>query len=220
MTLRTLLGTGLLMTALPLCAGGFEVDAQGARAAGMGGACVAQAADPTAIFCNPGALALIPKKKSAAVGMSASAFNESLYQGLPPGPGAGTAAEQITPRTMRPHAFIALPFGANAVFGTGFYHPFAMHTEWKAPDGFAGRFAATSSNIDAYDFAPVIGTKIGESFGIGIGAIYRTSSISAARRVTTFVTGTPREIASLTMNSDARHSLGYTAGLFFRAAAV
>src|SRR5438067_4485990 len=220
MTLRTILASGLLMTALPLCAGGFEVDPQSARAAGMGGACVAQAADPAAMVCNPGALALIPKKKSASIGISASAFNESLYQGLPPGPGAGTAAEQTTPRTLRPHAFLALPFGAHAVFGTGFYHPFAMHTEWKTPDVFAGRFTATSSNIEAYDFAPVIGTKIGDSFGIGIGAVYRTSSLSAARRVTTLVAGTPREIASLTMKSDARHSFGYTAGLFFRATAV
>lgn len=221
MTLRTLLGTGLLIVALPLCGGGFEVDAHGARAAGMGGACVAQAVDPTAILCNPGALALIPKKKSAAVGVSASAFNESLYQGLPPGPGAGTAAEQTTPRTLLPHAFIALPLGANAVFGTGFYHPFAMHTDWKKPDVFAGRFVATSSNIDAYDFAPTIGTKIGNSFGIGAGAIYRTSNISAARRVTAIdtTTGVRREVASFTLKSDSRHSIGYTAGVFFRASA-
>lgn len=219
MTLRTLIGTGLLMAALPLGAGGFEVDAQTARAAGMGGACVAQAADASALLCNPGALALIPKKKSASIGISASAFNESLYQGLPPGPGAGTAAEQTTPRTLQPHAFISLPLGANAVFGTGFYHPFVMHTEWKAPDAFAGRFNATTSNIDAYDFAPVIGTKIGDSFGIGIGAVYRTSSISSARRLATTVAGNPREIAALTMKSDSRHSIGYTAGLFFRASA-
>src|SRR5207248_6186790 len=36
-TMRTLCGAGLLLAALPLCAGGFEIDAQGARAAGMGG---------------------------------------------------------------------------------------------------------------------------------------------------------------------------------------
>ncbi|MEA2237480.1 MAG: long-chain fatty acid transport protein [Thermoanaerobaculia bacterium] len=217
-TLRMLVGTGLLMTALPLCAGGFEVESQGARAAGMGGACVAQAIDPTAIFCNPGALALIPKKKGAAIGVSASAFNQSLYQGLPPGPGAGTAAEQSTPRAIQPHAFIALPFGANVVFGTGFYHPFAMHTDWKAPDVFAGRFTSTSSRIDAYDFAPTAGVRVGDSFGFGAGAIYRTSNISAARRLATTAAGVQQEIASFTLKSDTRHSIGWTAGLFVRPA--
>src|ERR1700740_2049361 len=111
--MRNLLVVSLFLSALPLYAGGFEVEAQGARAAGMAGACVAQAADPTAGFCNPGALALIPKKKSAALGMSAAAFHESLYQGLPPGAGAGTASQQVTPRTMQPHAFAAVPLGAN-----------------------------------------------------------------------------------------------------------
>src|ERR1051325_1621380 len=110
--MRNLFGLACLLAALPLYAGGFEVEAQGARAAGMAGACVAQAADPTAGFCNPGALALIPKK------MSAAAFHESLYQGLPPGAGAGTASQQATPRTMQPHAFAAVPLGANAILGT------------------------------------------------------------------------------------------------------
>jgi long-chain fatty acid transport protein len=219
MTLRMLVGTGLLMTALPLCAGGFEVDAQGARAAGMGGACVAQASDPTALFCNPGALALIPKKKSASIGMSASAFNQSLYQGLPPGPGAGTAAEQITPRTIQPHAFITLPLGANVVWGTGFYRPFAMHTEWKNPDVFAGRFTSTSSRIETYDLATTAGVSVGSSFGFGAGAIYRTSNIAADRRLTTLSGGVAKEIASLTLKSDSRHSIGWTAGVFVRPAA-
>lgn len=213
MTQRTLFAAGLLLATLPLHAGGFEIDAQGARSAGMAGACVAQASDPTAVFCNPGALALIPKKKGSSVGISTSAFNESLYQGLPPGVGAGTASRQTTPRTNLPHAFLALPVRKHAVFGIGYYHPFRMQTEWAAPDQFAGRFVATSSMIEAYDITPVIALHAGDKFGIGGGAIYRTSSISSARRLSTLFAGTQPEIASLSMNSDSRHSLGWTAGL-------
>src|SRR6185369_13740262 len=139
MSQRALFAAALLLSTLPLLAGGFEIDAQGARAAGTGGACVAVADDPSALFCNPGALGLIPKKKAASVGMSASEFHESLYQGLPPGVGAGTAAKQVTPRTKQPHAFASLPFRRNAIIATGFYHPFRMNTEWAAPSQFAGR---------------------------------------------------------------------------------
>lgn len=216
MTQRMLFAAALLLGAVSLQAGGFAIDAQGARAAGMAGACVAQANDPASLFCNPGALALIPKKKGASVGVSASKFNESLYQGLPPGIGAGTAAEQTTPQTLQPHAFASLPVGAHAVFGTGFYHPFHMSTEWASPSQFAGRFDATSSSVEAYDITSAIALNIGDLLGIGIGGIYRTTSMSSSRHVTVLDGSTPREIASLTMKSDARRSVGFTAGFLLR----
>lgn len=216
MTQRALFAAALLLSTLSLHAGGFATGAQGARSAGMAGACVAIADDPSALFCNPGALALIPKKKSMSLGLSASKLNESLYQGLPPGIGAGTAAEQMTPHALQPHAFAALPLGPHAVFGTGFYHPFRMSTEWAAPAEFAGRFEATSSRIEAYDLAPVIALNIGDVAGIGIGGIYRTSSMSSSRRLTTLSNNTQYEIAALTMKSDARQSYGWTAGLLLR----
>ena len=217
MSLRALLGPGVLLIALPLCAGGFETDPQGARAAGLAGACVASVNDATAVFCNPGALALIPKRKGAAVGVSASAFNHSFYQGLPPGAGAGTAAQQTTPRAMQPHLFAAIPLGANAVLGTGFYHPFRMNTEWTGPDQFAGRFVATSSKIEVYDLATTVAVHAGDRFGLGAGVIYRTSSMAAARHVQT---DAQQEIGALTMTTDAKRSLGYTAGIFLRPAAA
>jgi long-chain fatty acid transport protein len=210
---------GLVLVALPLFGGGFEVESQGARAAGMAGACVAQATDPTAIWCNPGALALIPKKKAASLGMSGSTFNESLYQGLPPGVGAGTAAEQKRPKTMLPHAFIAIPLGKSAVLGTGYYHPFRMQTDWANPNAFAGRFTATSSSIEAYDFSQIVSVAFGSGFGIGAGVIYRSSSLSAARRLSVLSSGVTSEIASMTMKSDTKRALGWTGGIFIRPSA-
>ena len=205
-----------LLAALPAFAGGFAVEAQGARSAGMAGACVAQAGDATALFCNPGALALLPKKKGGAAGLMGSEFKDSLYQGLPPGIGAGTAAQQARPRTIVPHVFATVPLGQNGVFGTGFYHPFRMQTDWEAPNQFAGRFTATSSKIEAYDISPAFALKLGDSFGIGAAGIYRTSTLSSARRLATTSNGAQQEIASLTMKSDSRHSIGWTAGMLIR----
>jgi long-chain fatty acid transport protein len=222
MTMRARIGTGLLIGTLfgvlPLRAGNFELDPPGARAAGMGGACVAQANDPSAIFCNPGALALIPKKKGAALGADASTFNESLYQGLPPGIGAGTAAEQKKPKNILPHLFIALPLGNNAVMGAGYYHPFQLHTEWADPGNFAGRFIATSSKVETFDITPTVSMRLGDNIGIGAGLIYRSSSLSADHRVSVLSGGVAREVASQAMKSDTRRSIGYSAGLFIRPA--
>ncbi|HET9210757.1 MAG TPA: hypothetical protein VFR03_10185, partial [Thermoanaerobaculia bacterium] len=89
--LYRLTAAGILCAALVtprLEAAGFGFFTQGGRATGMAGAYVAQADDPTAIFYNPGGLALLKDRKSVSVGTAATSFNEALYQGLPPGIGA------------------------------------------------------------------------------------------------------------------------------------
>ena len=199
-----------------LQAGAFEFHWPSARAAGMGGACIA-ATDPSAIACNPGALALMKKKKGAAVGMETGAFNESLYQGLPPGVGAGTAAEQKTPLSFVPHLYATVPFGKSAVLGTALYHPYREHTEWKSPDAFAGRFLATRSEIDAFDFTTALATPLTPSIGVGGSLIYRSSNISASRRIAADLSGTQREVASVSMKSDTKRSLGWSAGILAKA---
>ena len=75
----------------PAFAAGFEFPTQSAKALAMGGTFVAQANDPTAIYYNPGGLGLLAKKKGASLGLTTSKLNESLYQGLAPGIGAGTS---------------------------------------------------------------------------------------------------------------------------------
>src|SRR6185369_5555144 len=98
--MKRLAVSALLIAFAPLLrAGAFEFRWTSARAAGMGGACVA-ATDPSAIACNPGALALAFKPKGAAVGMAAAKFKESLFQGLAPGVGAATASQQKTPMSV------------------------------------------------------------------------------------------------------------------------
>lgn len=201
--------------AAPLHASGFQVPWKGARSGGMGGACVA-AIDPTAIACNPGAIALLPKKKGASVGITATAFNESLYQGLPPGVGEGTAAEQETPMSFLPHVYIALPLGASAVLGTGLDTPYRMQTEWSEPDDFAGRFLAKSSELNTYDLTQTVAANLG-GIGLGVGVIWRSSDFSVGRNLATVVSGTTREIGSLAVKTDTERAFGWTAGAIVKA---
>jgi len=197
-----------------LHAGAFEFQWPGARAMGMGGACVA-ASDPSAIACNPGALALMKKKKGAAAGIEGGAFNESLYQGLA-GIGGGTAAEQKTPLSLLPHLYVTLPLGSSGVIGTGLYHSYRETTEWRAPDQFAGRFLATRSEIDAIDFTTAWSAALMPGFGVGAALVYRSSNVSVSRRVATQIAGVPKEVATLSMKSDTKRSLGWSAGLLAR----
>ncbi len=202
------------LAALPAFGGGLEFHWPSARAAGLGGACTAMA-DPSSLPCNPGALAMLAKPKNAAAGLTATAFNESLYQGLPPGVGAGTAAEQETPRAMIPHVYGTVPLPMGFVLGTGLYTPVRMHTEWSNPDEFSGRFIASRSELTAYD-VPIVAAKRLGAFGIGGGVVWRSSSVEFSRNLTANVAGEDHEIAGVSTKTDVQRSLGFTAGLLFK----
>lgn len=200
--------------ALPLHASGFAFADQGAKAAGMAGAFVAQASDPSAIVYNPGGLALLEKKKSISAGMAVAAFNESLYQGLPPGIGIGATGQQETAPAIPPHAYVILPVGRRMVAGVGLYSPFRMRTEWADPGAFVARHLATKSEIQAWDVAPTLGLQLSPSLGVGLGAVYRTSEISVSRRIAG--QGTDADIGSLDMKTDMEPGYGWTAGLLYK----
>lgn len=200
---------------LPLQASGFAFTDQGAKAAGMAGAFVAQASDPSAIVYNPGGLALLEKKKSISAGMAVAAFNESLYQGLAPGIGIGATGQQETAPAIPPHVYVTLPVGRRMVAGVGIYSPFRMRTEWADPGVFVARHLATKSEIQAWDVAPTLGLQLSPSLGVGLGAIYRTSEISVSRRLAG-QEGTGADIASLDMKTDMEPGYGWTAGLLYK----
>lgn len=202
-----------VVAVLPVHGAGFAFVDQGGKAAGLAGAFTAQAIDPSAIVYNPGGLGLLKKKKSVSAGMAFSAFNESLYQGLAPGIGAGTTGEQETAPGMPPHAYVTMPVGKRMVAGLGAYSPFRMHTEWANPGAFAARHDATMSKIEAWDFAPTLGVQVTPGLGVGIGAIYRTSQISVSRRIGSTGPDGPVDVASLDVETDMEPGYGWTAGI-------
>jgi long-chain fatty acid transport protein len=210
------LGLVLSLGATRLDAGGLAMEDQGARAGGMGGAFMAQAADPTAIFYNPGALALLPKKKGLAAGVSLSSIRQSSFQGVSPGIGAGTTGEQKSERLTLPYAFATAPLGARAVSGLGAYTPYRLHNEWSAPNTFSGRYLATSSDIETLDLAPTVGFQLTPTIGIGAGAIYRRSTLSASRRIGATLSGSIADIAVADLETDSTSSTGWHAGLLWR----
>jgi long-chain fatty acid transport protein len=204
------------LVAAPLFAAGFDLPTQSAKALAMGGAFVAQANDPTAIYYNPGGLGLLKKKKSASLGATFGQFNESLYQGLTPGIGTGTTGEQETELTTVPHVFGTIPFGAHIVTGVGVYSPFGMKTEWADPATYPGRRIAYRSELSSLDIATSAGIALGQSFGIGGSFIFRTSDYGASRRLTILDEGVVRDIATLEMKTDTERSYTWSAGVLHR----
>jgi long-chain fatty acid transport protein len=200
-----------------LNADGLSLIDPNARAAGMGGAYVAQASDPTAIFYNPGGLALLKKKKGLSAGVSLSSIRESSFQGLPSGIGAGTTGTQEKKLTTLPYLFSSAPIGGRVVGGVGAYTAYRAHSEWAEPSLFSGRYLATESEIDALDLAPTFAIAITPNFGIGGGAIYRRTTLSASRRIGATLAGNITDVAEISMETDSTSSTGWQAGILFRA---
>jgi long-chain fatty acid transport protein len=213
MTVKTSIALLALCVALPLSAQTFGD--QSARAAGMGGAFVAQVDDPSAIYYNPGALGLLTKKKGATAGAAYTKRAEGLFQGLPPGIAAGTTAAQKSGTATLPFVFGTAPFGAHLVSGIGIYSPLRIESNWTAPDTYAGRFLATRSRIVTQDVATMFGLTAA-NFGIGGGAIMRTSSIAMDRRLGSTLAGTIRDVATLQMKTDDVRAYGWSAGMLVR----
>jgi long-chain fatty acid transport protein len=188
-----------------------------ARAAGMGGAYVAQASDPTAIFYNPGGLALLKKKKGLSAGASFSSTRQSSFQGLPPGVGAGTTAQQESKMATLPYAFATAPVSARIVGGLGAYTSYRARSEWADPAQFSGRYLATESQLEALDVAPTFGIALTPNLGIGGGAIYRRTTLSASRRIGATLAGAITDVASVSMETDTTSSTGWHAGILYRA---
>ena len=199
----------------PLAATGLIVD-QTARASGVGGAYVAQVDDASAVFFNPGAMALLSKKKGVSAGAATSSFRPFHFQGRAPGAGAGTTGEQSTAMDVAPSLFFTAPGGSRVVLGGGAFSSIRMRSEWEAPEGFAGRHLSTASSVEAYDVTTAAGLQLTPSLGIGASAVYRTASLSLDRRLASTVGGAARDIAAQSIETDTESTLGWSAGLLLR----
>lgn len=201
------------MSGAPLLGSGFSATEPSVKAMGLGGAFAARADDPTAGFYNPGALALV-KKGKLTVGLVPVSLNESQYQGLPPGIGAGTAAEQEKDIVLRPHAFALLPLSPKLKLGIGAYTPFGFQNEWADPGQFAGRYISTSSELETYDVNTNLAVQLSPSFGIGFGAIYRTSRLTMGRRLgaNNPADGELVDVGSFGIESEWEYGFGWDVG--------
>ncbi|MCB1037186.1 MAG: outer membrane protein transport protein [Acidobacteria bacterium] len=225
---RTLWKRLVLALLLPVLAGpgfeqaawaaGFELFAQGGKAAGLAGAFVARADDPSAVFYNLGGLALAPTEKRYTLGVTALDLREGLYQGLPPGPGAGTASSQGERMSFLPHLYLVLPVGDDLKVAFALVSPFVLDTRWQDADAFAGRSVATSANLMTYDLMAGVSYPLTPRLGVGLALVYRISELSLDRR---FQADDPGggpglDVASVAVTSDTSQGLGWSVGALHR----
>ena len=205
------------LAAGPMHAAGFSIFEQGTKAMGMAGAFTAQADDPSLLFHNAGGLAFVEERAFSA-GFTWIHGLKAELEGANPFPGEGYSAEQKKLSEFPPHLYYVQPINATWKFGFGINSPFGLVTEWENPNQFAGRFISSKAALQAIDLNPTIGWQISPTFGLGIGAIGRISSVELNRSVPQVNPFTQQvvDVARLKLEGDFSEGYGFNVGILHK----
>jgi long-chain fatty acid transport protein len=134
--------------------GGYQLNEQGARAVGMGGAFVAQASDPSAVYYNPAGLTSLNGINLLA-GMNfmipSSTYNTEI----------NTKSQVFTPVNF----YGTYQVNDKIFAGLGVYNPFGLGIDWPSPLG-------VKCDLHAWYINPSIAYKVNDKLSVGIGVSY------------------------------------------------
>jgi len=199
---------------------GFQLFEQGSKAQAMGGAFVATADDPSAIFYNVAGIAQ-QRHAQFLAGTTAITFSNQ-FSGDPTSEfTSGTTGYYRRHTFTLPNAYVVVPIGQNLTFGVGVMTPFGLRTNWQNP--WVGRFIASDSNIKTFGIEPALAWQTSDGrFAIGGGAEYRRARITLQRNnpfpgagVDPF-TGRIVDVANVYLTSDWESAWTWNAGVLFK----
>jgi long-chain fatty acid transport protein len=186
---------------------GFQVNLQGQKQQGMGGAGTAFCQDASTLFFNPGGASFVA--------------GNLIDLGFTPTIARGAFVELNSKEVSRTNSPLGTPFAAYGLFelkdssrlklGLAVYTPFGSTVQWE--DGWAGRFALTRLELKAVFFQPTISYLISKKIGIGIGFVYALGKVNLQKDIPVVDANGKYGHAEL---SGKANGLGYNFGVFFK----
>lgn len=185
---------------------GFQVNLQGQKQQGMGGAGTALMQDASSLFFNPGGVSFIKQS--------------SVNIGATPTIAKGAFLDANTNQVSRTNSPISYPFAAYGLFsikdssklkfGMAIYTPFGSTVQWE--DNWIGRFALTRLQLRAIFFQPNISYRLNEKLGLGLGLIYASGKVNLQKDIP--IINTNSDYAKAELNGKA-NGYGVNAGIYF-----
>ncbi|MBC7412719.1 MAG: outer membrane protein transport protein [Bacteroidia bacterium] len=176
--ITVLLTTCALATHLTtLVAGGFQLNAQGAKQLGMGHVGTGLATDASALFFNPGAISFAD---SARLRLAvAGTFINANIQYI-----NGSYSARNVPHLGTPINLYAsyqpiknIPLNV----GMAIYTPFGSQLQWE--NNWQGQAVIQEIKLKTIFYQPTVSYQIGKHFGIGIGYVIATGDFSLSKAV-------------------------------------
>lgn len=171
----------LLLATLPATAFGlgFRIVDHGAEATAKGGAFVATADNPSAVYHNPAGITQLSGTQVLVNGYAITL--ESTVN--PAAPGAADLDGKYEWQVV-PDAFVTWsPNDSRVSLGLGVYAPFGLGVEY--PDGAAFRTLAKKGKIQFFTTNPVLAFKVTDTLSVAVGATLNYSRAQLARGIVT-----------------------------------
>jgi len=199
----------LMVCAVTAFAGGYQINEHGARAMGMGGAFVAQAADASAIYFNPAGLGF--QKGFRFMGGTTVILPSTKFTG-----GAGTSMESLT--FFPSNLYLTYGMENGLTFGVGVFNPYGLGTEW--PASWDGRQQAVKTDLQTFYINPTIAYKFSDQLSIGVGVSYILGKVTLKQRVPTLSALAPAPTpaandGAITLDGDGT-GIGFNAGILYK----
>jgi long-chain fatty acid transport protein len=177
---RFLLSFFALTLFTPLCfSGGFQINLQGQKQAGMGHTGVGLISDATTLHFNCGAMSFL-KKQFAISGGTSLIFPRVVY--LEPAPGNYTSETVHNIGTPISFYFVSkLKKIEGLSLGLGIYNPYGSKQQW--PDDWIGQFLIREIDLKTFFVQPSASYKINDKLGIGAGFIYAFGSFGLRKGI-------------------------------------
>ena len=185
---------------------GFQVNLQGQKQQGMGGAGTAYMQDASSLFFNPGGASFV--------------HGNSIIAGVTPTFARGAFMDANTKEVSRTNSPVSTPFAAYGLFeikdssklklGLAIYTPFGSTVQWE--DGWTGRFALTRLELRAIFIQPTVSYRITDKLGIGAGFVYATGKVNLQKDIP--IINTDGDYAHAELNGKAQ-GYGFNAGIYF-----
>jgi len=152
---------------------GFSIYEHGSKAAAMGGAFIAQANDPSAIYFNP---AGITGLKGINVQLGLTVIQPQAYFVGPTDVDAKLYSPAKEETFYIPNFYATYKITEKLSAGLGFFVPFGLGSDWG--QDWVGRELATNSDVQVMELNPVIAYKVLDNLSLALGFEYGIASVT------------------------------------------
>ncbi|MGA1863286.1 outer membrane protein transport protein [Deferribacter thermophilus] len=200
----------ILLFPVLLYANGFQINEQGAKALGMGGAFVAQADDPSAVYFNPAGITQL-ERMQLSLGFSpihpyATFESDST--------GQSTDAKDKT--FYIPNFYATLQTTDKIWVGLGVFSNFGLATEW--PDNWKGRYivGGTKAEVVTLTINPNIAYKINDKLSIAAGIDIQRMDVTLENKIWQGFHGVGVEDANSELKGTDDWAYGWNVALHYK----
>ena len=201
---------GIVLSASTAFSSGYQLNEHGAQGVSMGGAFVARAWDPSAIYFNPAGLSFI-KGFNVMLG-GTLILPSTTFTGPYPD---NTETKMNSLSFFPPNAYVTYNFDNGLAAGIGVFTPEGLGTSW--PQDWVGRFIITKINLQSFDINPTVSYSLNDMVSFGVGFDYALGTVELEKyNQTPFSDSLGNPITPfLHMQGDAK-GIGYNFGIMLK----